>query len=107
MKLGAASALHAVIGPQRLRSVARRDFFERMLVCMCAGKRLVVGRVPILGEDNVIESGSDLKDNGKDLVTARNGQGSGGAEVVLHVNDEENVMGSEIDQNSSVPYRSW
>src|SRR4051812_48821923 len=97
MKLRAARALHAVLGPQRLLSIAHAHLFEGMLVWVRAGERLMSRRMPVLGENDVLESRRDGVDDGDDLVAAGNGQGPAGAEIILHVGDEEDVL--RIDLN--------
>jgi hypothetical protein len=95
MKLRAARALHTVIGPQRLLAITEPYLLERPLTWMGTGERLVVGGMPVLGEDDVLEERSDLVNDGNDLVAARDGQSPVWAEVILHVDDEEEVVGSE------------
>jgi hypothetical protein len=47
--------------------------------------------MPILGEDDVLESRGDGVDDGNDLVAAGDGESAAGAEIILHIGDEEDV----------------
>ncbi len=49
------TALNAVVGPKGLRAVAEVDLFEGLLARVDGGERFVVGGVPVLGEDDVLE----------------------------------------------------
>jgi hypothetical protein len=55
----------------------------------------VVGRVPVLREDDVFEQWRDAMDGLDHGITIANGKRSAGAEVVLHVDDDENVVAVE------------
>ncbi len=62
----------------------------------------MVAGVPVLGEDDVVETGGDGVDAGKNGVAVGDGQGAAvsvgiGQEVKLHVDDEESVGGAESD----------
>ena len=52
--------------------------------------------VPVLGEDDVLEERSDAVDDGNDSVALGHGQRAAEEEVVLHVNDEEDVLGGGV-----------
>ena len=45
-------------------------------------------RVPILGQDNVIEIAHQGVDAGHNLVSSGHGKCASGAEIVLHVDDD-------------------
>jgi hypothetical protein len=51
----------------------------------------VLGRVPVLGKEDVVEAASESVDGGEDLVAAGNGKGAAGHEVGLEVDEEEGV----------------
>ena len=52
--------------------------------------------VPVLREDNVVKEWRDSMDDGNDSVALGHGERAAGAEVVLHVNDEEDVVGTDL-----------
>ena len=56
----------------------------------------MLGGVPVLGEDDVVEFFGEGVDEGDDGVAVGDGQGSAGHEVVLDVDDEEGVGGLEL-----------
>ena len=96
MELRAVRTLHAVIGPQGLFAVAHLYLIEGAFSLMRAGEGMMSRRMPVLGEDDVFEMRRDLVDYRDDLVTARDGQRSAGAEVVLHVDDEEDILRGDV-----------
>jgi len=53
-----------------------------------AGEGDVVERVPVLGEDDVVEAGGEGVDAGEDGVAVGDGQGAAGEKVQLHVDDK-------------------
>ena len=63
---------------------------------MRAGKRDMALRVPVLGQDDMIELRCERVDTGNDLVAALNLERAAGQEVKLHIDNKENVGGSEI-----------
>ena len=96
VKLGAGGALDAMVGPERLGAIAQLDFFERALSGVGAGEGGMRGGVPVLGEDDVPEFGSDAVNDGDHRVAVGYGQRATGAEVVLHVDDNEDVLGGDL-----------
>ncbi len=56
----------------------------------------MVGGVPVLGEDDVLEVLRGAVDRVDDGIAVGNGERPAGAEVVLHVDDEEDVVGSDL-----------
>jgi hypothetical protein len=58
---------------------------------MGGGEGDVVGRVPVLGEDDVLEALAEAIDEGDDLVATLDCECSAGAEIVLDVDNEERV----------------
>ncbi len=91
MELGAGRALDAVIGPEGLLAVTGADLLEYGFPLVGVGEGVMTERMPVLGEDNVLEARGDGVDYRDDLVAARHGQSAAGAEVILHVDDEEEV----------------
>lgn len=92
--------LEAVLGPEGLRAVGYFDDFVGSLA-VCCRKGDMSGGVPVLGEDDVLESLRELIDEGNDLIAFRHGERAtdsvrGRAEIVLHVDDEKGVGGLEI-----------
>lgn len=92
----AKGALDSVIGPEGLRAVTEFDLLERALAGMTAGKRSVGRRVPVLGEDDVTEERRDLVDRRDDGIAVGNGELATGTEVVLHIDDEKDVLRSDL-----------
>ena len=100
MEIGARGVLNAVIGPEGLRAVGYVDDLVRLLAVR-GGEGDVLRRVPVLGEDDVLESAGEFIDDGDDLLAFGDGKRAAdsvdcGAEVVLHVDDEERVGRLEI-----------
>jgi hypothetical protein len=59
--------------------------------------------VPILGENDVTEPRRDAVNGRNYSVAVSNGERAGGAEVVLHIDDQEYVMGSDFHLFSPLP----
>ena len=94
---GAGRVLEAVVGPKGLASVGSLDGAgEGLLAGVGAGEGDVAGRVPVLGEDDVLKAGGELIDAGNDLERAFDFErGTREHEVVLHVDDEKGVVPGE------------
>jgi len=60
-------------------------------------------RVPVLGEDHVLETRRHAVDERHDLVAARHRQLSARAEVVLKINDQEHIL---VADAGSIRHRS-
>jgi hypothetical protein len=90
------TALNAVVGPQGLWAVAEADLFKGLLARVDGGERFVVGGVPILGEDDVLKERSDAMDSRDYGVGIRNGKRTTGAEIILHVNNEKDILRSDL-----------
>src|SRR5947209_520549 len=95
MEFGARRALYAVIGPERLLAVARAHLFERMLAGMGAGEGVVARRMPVLGKDDVLEAQRDAMNDRNHCVALGHGKGAAGAEVILDVHHEKNVLAGD------------
>ena len=63
---------------------------------MGAGEGGMRGGVPILGEDDVPEFGSDAVNDGDHRVAIGYGQRAARTEVVLHVDDDKDVMEGDL-----------
>src|SRR5262249_11941569 len=94
-EFGARRMLHAVVGPQLLRPVGRRDGLEPLAARMARRERQVRGRMPVLSEYHVTEFFAQAIDRGHDLVAARHREASARTKVVLHVDGEEDVALAE------------
>ena len=53
-------------------------------------------RVPVLRQDNVLELRRDLLKPLNDGIAARHGQCPAGTEIVLHIDDDEDVLGGDL-----------
>jgi hypothetical protein len=93
VKLRTGRTLHAVIGPKVLSTVSCLDRIGERLQPMRAGKRDVAGRVPVLRQYDVIETGSECVDARDDLLSAGDRKGTAGEEVTLHVDDQKSGVG--------------
>jgi len=58
--------------------------------------------MPVLRENDVLEEWRNAMDRGNDLVAMRNGQRSTRAEVILHINNDENVVGAYVQVCSQI-----
>ena len=56
------------------------------------GEGGVIGRMPVLDENDVLEQRRDAMDGRNHLVSAGNGKRATGAKVVLDIGDDENVV---------------
>jgi hypothetical protein len=99
VKLRAGRALDAVVWPEGLLAVGRVDGVGERLEVVGAGKGDMACRVPVLGEDDVIEAGGQGVDAGDDFVAAGDGKGTAGQEVQLHVDDQESVGGTKRESH--------
>ena len=104
MKLRAARALHAMRRPERLRAVRELDGFVGLFAGMRRGKGRMIGRMPVLSKNDVLESRRDAMDGRDDLVAAGNGERAAGAKIILHVDNEEDVV--RIDLHQEFPQRA-
>jgi len=91
----AGSVLEAVIGPEGLEAVGGLDGFVGVFG-VGGGEGDVLGRVPVLGEEDVVEAVGEGVDGGENFVAAGNGERTAGHEVGLEV-DEEECVGLLVD----------
>lgn len=89
VELRSCASLNAVVWPEGLRAVGHFDGLVGLLAGLGAGEGSVVGRMPVLGEDDVLKARRDLQDGRDDGIAIMHSESPTGAEVVLHVDDEE------------------
>ena len=99
MEIRSRCSLQAVVGPESLRPVRRLDAVGERLLAMGAGERDVAGRVPVLGEEDVLEGPGEHIDCGDDRKAAMDFERSAvEQEVVLHVDHQECVVPGEVHE---------
>ena len=96
MKLRALAALHAMLRPKRLRSVAQLSLLKRLFSRMGASEGRMPLRMPILREDNMLKLRRDCVNQWNHGVSARNGKFPAGTEIILHIDDYENVLRGDL-----------
>ena len=87
MKLRAIGALHAMVGPERLRSVIHIDRLERFAPVMAGCKAGMAFRMPILRQDHMIGALDQAVHQRNDLVHTFDRKPPAGAKIVLKVDD--------------------
>ena len=92
MKLRAFAALNAVRRPERLQTVAQFNLLERLFPGMSDCEGGVIWRMPVLREDDVLKQRRDAMDGLDNGIAIGNGKRTAGAEVVLHVDDDQNIV---------------
>jgi hypothetical protein len=80
-----------MVGPERLRPIGEVDGLEGLSSGMAAGKGAVPRRMPVLGQHHVLEALAEPVHQRDNLVAAGHRERAARAEIVLHVDDEENV----------------
>src|SRR5690606_32369188 len=88
---GAVGALHAMVRPEHLIAIVGADRLERLPARMRRGEGAVAGRVPVLGQDHVLEAPREPVYQRHDGIALGHGERAAGAEIVLDVDDEEDV----------------
>jgi hypothetical protein len=68
---------------------------ERFLARVGGSKGDVLGRVPVLGEEDVVEAAGESVDERENFVAAGYGECATGHEVGLEIDQEERVGGVE------------
>ena len=58
---------------------------------MIRGKGVVVSWVPVLGQNYMLEGAGDAMDDRHHLLAARHCEGASIAELILHVNHQQNI----------------
>ena len=84
--------LDAMVGPKHLRAVIHVNGVIRRLSLVGRGERRMALRVPILGQDDAGERPAQTVDDGNDPVAIGHGQRAAGAEVILHIDDDQDVI---------------
>ena len=92
MQSRARAALHTMLGPEHLGAVGQRDSLERLLARMRRRERGMAARMPVLGQDHIRESGRERIDDRHHGVALGHGQGAAGAEIVLHIDDDQDAV---------------
>lgn len=96
----AGGILQAVFGPESLRTVGGLDRLEGLPVVR-GDEGDVLGGMPVLGEDDVVECLREGVDDGNNLIAFGYCEVPTRAEVVLDVDDEQSVGGLEGDRHGS------
>lgn len=101
--------LEDVFGPEGLGTVGGLNGLVglgvRMSCGVGGGEGNVLGGVPVLGEDDVVELFCEGVDEGDYGVAVWDGQCAAGHEVVLDVDDEECVGGLELHSDLMVEHK--
>ena len=101
VELRAGRALNAVVGPERLWAIGGLDGVVGPAAGVLGGEGEVVGGVPILGEDDVLEAGGELVNGRDDGVAICDGECATGAEVELDIHEEEEIIGAKLHDGAS------
>ena len=96
MELRSVRALDAVIGPEALLPSGRGDYVVWLAAGVGGGEGDVAGRVPVLREDDVLEAPRDAVDRRDHGIAVGYGQRAAGAEIVLHIGDEQDVASGDF-----------
>src|ERR1700760_3210642 len=95
------AAPHAMIGPEHLLAMTSFYRFERRASRMIGSKRVVIPRMPVLGQDHMAEGPGDAMDHRHDILAPGNRQGAPITKVVLHINDKQNVTLNQFQGHGS------
>ncbi len=87
MKLRSPAALNAVLRPKRLRSITQLDLLEGLLKWMGACEGGMPRRMPVLRENNMVESRRNPVNDFDHTIAIGHGQRTAGTEIVLHVDN--------------------
>jgi len=96
MKRRAACPHDAMVGPQNLRAIGEVDRLERS-AAMGGGERRMSERMPVLGQDHDTELPGQTIDQRHHGVSIRHRKRSAGAKIILNVDDDQRVGGSNLD----------
>src|SRR5262249_15652159 len=86
-----------VIGPQHLRPVGELCRLKRFPARQRRGKGAMAGRMPVLCQQHMPESLSNVVDKRNDLIAAWHSQRAAGAKVVLDIDHEQNIAIPDLD----------
>ena len=89
---GALRSLDAMVRPQHLRAVGHLDQREGLGAGMVRREGRMVRRMPVLRQHHGREIAHQPVDPADDFIPARHGQGTAGAEVVLHVDHDQRFI---------------
>ena len=56
-------------------------------------------RVPVLGEHDVLKAGRDAMDGGDDGIAIGDGERAAGAEIVLNIDDDEQIVSGDLHES--------
>ena len=101
MEGSAGGILQAVFGPEGLRAVRDLNDLEKLLIVR-GGEGDVLGGMPVLSEDDVVELLREGVDERDDLIAVDYREVAAGTEVVLYVDDEKGVGGLRCDHHGSL-----
>ena len=90
------TALNAVVGPQGLRAVTEVDLFEGLLAWVGRSKRVVIGVCQSWVRMMCSKERGDAMDCRDYGIAIGNGKRAAGAEIILHVDDEEDILRSDL-----------
>src|SRR4029079_7909837 len=86
-----------MVRPQHLRAIAQLDGLERLLAVVLGGEGDVIGRVPVLRQDNILKALGDRIDERHDRIALFNRQTAARGETVLYVDDQQRIAVSDFD----------
>jgi hypothetical protein len=93
----AQASLNAMVGPQHVCTMRSLDHFERMVSGVIGGEGVMVAGMPVLGQNHMAEGVGDPVDHWNHFLAARHGQSASVAEVILHVDHQQNVAVYKLD----------
>ena len=89
MQFGARRVLHAMHRPEHLRQAGQLDLLARRAARMVGGEAAVIGRMPVLRGHDEVERRLKRLIAGTTSSPCGHRQGPAGAEVVLHIDDNQ------------------
>src|SRR3981081_1110765 len=92
MKGSSRRALHAMIGPEGLLPIAHADGFKRGRAGMRSGEGAMTWWMPVVGQHDMVEALSEAIDNRHHGIAVGNRKRAAGAEIVLHVDDQQHIV---------------
>src|SRR5712671_853103 len=105
VKGGARRSLDTVIGPERLLAIWHADGLKGGRTRMRCGKGAVTGRMPILGQRDMIEALGEAIDDRYHGIAVGDRKRAAGAKIVLHVDYKQQIIVAEPDWH--VAPASW
>ena len=86
-----------MVGPEDLFALNKLRFFKGLFARMCAGKRLVLRRLPVLGEHHMRKKRLEPIDNRHDVRALRHGQRTPFDKRILNIDDQQSSIGSHTN----------